>query len=155
MGPAQPTSSAAPSSSTPVSLSALTATMPVPPATIEQLPANIPWLELNGSNWAIFAMHSKDAMQVTQWWGYFAGLKPCPKVQDVDTPTDDELSTIKQWEHDDSIASYLLSQHLPNITVMCLSSCATAKESWDIVTKEFQAKSTFMQADLHQSFQEM
>ena len=38
---------------------------------------------------------------------------------------------------------------------MHLSSCTTAKEWWDIVTKEFQAKSTFAQADLHQSFQEM
>ena len=155
MGPAQPISSAAPSSSTPVSLSTLTATMPMPPATIEQLPANIPQLELNGSNWAIFMMHFKDAMQVTQQWGYFAGLKPHPKVQDMDTPTDDKLSAIEQWEHDDLVASYLLSQCLPDITVICLSSFATAKEWWDIVTKEFQAKSTFTQADLHQSFQEM
>ena len=83
--------------------------MPVLHATIEQLLANILWLELNGSSWAIFTMCFKNAMQVTQQWGYFASLKPHPKVQDVDAPTDDEHSTIKQWEHDDSVASYLLS----------------------------------------------
>ena len=97
-------------------------------ATIEQLPANIPRLEPNGANWAIFQMRFKDAMKVTCQWGYFTSLKPCPRIQDLAAPTDDELNAIEQWEHDDSVACYLLSQRLPDTTVMHLSSCPTAKE---------------------------
>ena len=94
-------------------------------------------------------------MKVTQWWGYFTGLKPCPKIQDPAAPTDNELNAIEQWEHNDSVACYLLSQCLPNTTIMCLSSCPTAKEQWDAMTQEFQAKSAYAKADLHQSFLEM
>ena len=38
---------------------------------------------------------------------------------------------------------------------MHLSSCPTAKERWDAVTQEFQAKSAYAKANLHQSFLEM
>jgi hypothetical protein len=31
---------------------------------IEQLPANIPWLDPNGANWAIFKTHFQEAMKV-------------------------------------------------------------------------------------------
>ena len=40
---------------------------------------------------------------------------------------DNELNAIEQWEHDNSVACYLLSQCLPNTTIMYLSSCSTAK----------------------------
>ena len=123
MGPAQPAKSAASSSS----LSAPAVIMSAPSATIEQLPANIPWLEPNGANWAIFQMRFKDTMKVTQQWGYFTSLKPCPKIQDLAAPTDDELNGIEQWEHDNSVTCSLLSQCLPNTTIMCLSSCCHAR----------------------------
>jgi len=35
------------------------------PSTIEQLPSNIPQLEADGSNWAIFTMQFQEAMQAT------------------------------------------------------------------------------------------
>jgi len=127
----------------------------VTPTTIEKLPANIPRLESNGSNWAIFKMRFSNAMKVTRRWAYFTGILPCPEPADASKPTKDEAELIVQWEYEDSVASYLLSQRLPDTTEMCLASCSTTKERWDMVTKEYQAKSAYAQADLHQAFLEM
>jgi len=66
-----------------------------------------------------------------------------------------ESKAIEKWEHEDAVASYLLSQRLPDITVMRLTSCLTAHDRWEMVTKEYQAKSAYTQANLHQSFLEM
>jgi hypothetical protein len=123
---------------------------------IEKLPANIPCLEPNGSNWAIFTLRFRDAMKVTRRWTYFTGLKAQPSPPaDEDNPTEEEVEAIEKWEYEDSVASYLLSQRLPDTTVMRLSTCSTTKERWDMVTLEYQAKSAYAQADLHQSFLEM
>jgi len=76
-----------------------------------------------------------------------------PADPDNQTPDKDEM--IQAWEYSDSIAGYLLSQRLPDTTVMQLSSCNTTKKKWDLVTSEYQAKSHYAQADLHQSFLDM
>src|SRR5258708_29647210 len=122
---------------------------------IEQLPANIPWLDTNGTNWAIFKTCFQEAMRVTRRWGHFTGARPRPKPKVADKPTEGEREAIEKWEHEDTVASYLLPHRLPDITVMCLTSCLTAHNRWEMVTKEYQAKSAYMQADLHQSFLEM
>ena len=93
---------------------------------IKQLPANIPQLDPNGANWAIFKTCFQEAMRVTHQWGYFAGARPHPKPKVADKPTEGESKAIEKWEHEDAVASYLLSKCLPDITVMCLTSCLTA-----------------------------
>jgi hypothetical protein len=164
MGPAQKAStaqtsaSASGSTSSPPAAMSTTSTsnsIPEPSTTIDKLPANIPRLEPNGSNWAIFQMHFRDAMKVTRHWPYFTGLKSCPEPDDPEDVTKEEKEAIEKWEFDDSVASYLLSQKLPDTTVMCLSGCETTKERWDAVTSEYKAKSQYAQADLHQTFLEM
>ena len=125
------------------------------PTTIEKLPANIPRLEYNGSNWAIFKMRFSNAMKVTRRWAYFTGLKMYPEPIDPAKPTTDEATAIVQWEYEDSVASFLLSQRLPDTTEMRLANCTTTKQRWDLVTTEYQAKSAYAQADLHQAFLEM
>ncbi len=64
--------------------------------TIEQLPTNIPHLEPNSPNWAIFKMHFQDAMRVTCQWGHFSGNKPRPKPKDGAKPTDCEIEAAKK-----------------------------------------------------------
>ena len=125
------------------------------PTTIEKLPANIPRLESNGSNWAIFRMRFSSAMKVTRRWAYFTGIHRYPEPVDPAKPTREEATAIVQWEYEDSVASYLLSQRLPDTTEMRLANCSTTEERWDQVTKEYQAKSTYAQADLHQAFLDM
>jgi hypothetical protein len=135
-----------------------TVTTPPPTATsatIEKLPANIPRLEYNGSNWAIFKMRFSNAMKVMHRWAYFTGIIPCPEPVNAAQPTKEEVTVIVQWEYEDSVASYLLLQRLPDTTEMQLANCTTTKERWDLVTKEYQAKSAYAQADLHQAFLEM
>ena len=127
----------------------------VTPTTIEKLPANIPRLEHNGSNWAIFKIRFSNAMKVTRRWAYFTGLNVYPEPVDRAKPTREEASAIIQWEYEDSVASYLLSQRLPDTTEMRIAGCSTTKERWDMVAKEYQAKSAYAQADLHQAFLEM
>jgi hypothetical protein len=42
--------------------------------------------------------------------------------------TTDEIEAIELWDYKDTIASYLLSQRLPDTTEMHLASCSTTKE---------------------------
>src|SRR6266478_4322380 len=165
MGPAQPTNtpaspsastSAKASVSTPVSGSSPHSTaMSTTPTTIKKLPTNIPKLESNGANWAIFMMRFRDVMKVTHRWAYFTGSKPRPRPKDISKPMEEEIEAAKTWEHKDSVASFLLSQCLPDTTLMRLSGCATTQDQWDMVTKEYCTKSVYAQANLHQTFLEM
>src|SRR6267154_6703800 len=173
MGPAQPaTTTHSPSSpfvplSTPSALLSpkltpitpmSTVSSPLPtitPTTIKKLLANIPHLEHNGTNWAIFKMCFSNAMKVMHQWAYFTGLNLYPEPVDVAKPSREEATTIVQWEYEDSVASYFLSQRLPDITEMQLAHCTTTQERWTLVTKEYQAKSAYAQADLHQAFLNM
>jgi hypothetical protein len=125
------------------------------PTIIEKLSANIPRLEPNSSNWAIFRMHFSNAMKVMRRWPYFIGLCPCPVPKDAANLTTDEADLIAKWEYEDSVASYLLSQRLLNTTEIRLANCSTTMERWDMVTKEYQVKSAFAQADLRQVFLDM
>src|SRR6266852_2511804 len=115
--------------------------------TIEILPVGVPYLEPDGTNWAIFSMRFRDAMKAMHRWAYFAGHKPCPKPKDTGKPTDAEVDAAEKWEYKDSMATHLLFQRLPNSIVMRLSRCCTAHEQWEAITREYQAKSAFAQAD--------
>jgi len=42
------------------------------------LPPTVPHLKEDGSNWAAFATHFREAMQATHCWGYFDGTNICP-----------------------------------------------------------------------------
>jgi len=57
-------------------------------------------------------------MKVNRRWGYFTGTKKCPVPADPGNVTEEEGEKIKAWEYSDSIAGYLLSQRLPDTTVM-------------------------------------
>ena len=56
---------------------------------------------------------------------------------------DAEIEAATEWEYQDSVASYLLSQRLPDTTVMHLNGHATMEEQWTAVTMEYQAKSAY------------
>ena len=140
----------------PANMSTITSPLPTTtPTIIEKLPANIPCLEPNGSNWAIFKMRFSNAIKMMCQWAYFIRLSLYPNPIDPAKPTSEEAAQIVQWEFEDSIASYLLSQRLSDTTEMHLANCTTTKEHWDLVTKEYQAKSTYVQANLHQAFLKM
>jgi len=70
-------------------------------------------------------------------------------------PTDDKREKMEKWDHDDLIAHYLLSQHLPSTMAIQVGNFNTAKEWWQKVSDKYTAKSTYMQNDLEQAFLEM
>jgi hypothetical protein len=76
---------------------------------IHQLPSNILCLEADGSNWAIFVLHFREAMQVAQRWPYFEGTIPCPSPKDPAKVPNDEKKSIEDWKFEDLAAWYLLS----------------------------------------------
>ena len=119
------------------------------------LPVSIPYLKPNSSNWAIFMMRFREAMKAMHQWAYFTGHEPCPKLKDANNPMDTEIDVAEIWEYENSVASYLLSQRLSNATKIHLASCTTAKERWEAITQKYQAKSAYVQADLHQAFLDM
>ena len=125
------------------------------PSTIEQLPSNIPHLEADGSNWAIFTMRFQEAMQATRCWSHFDGTSTTPTAKDPNKPTDVEKKEIEAWEHDDTAARYLLSQRLPNTIAVRLYAHKTAKARWDRLTTEFTVQSVYAQNDLEQAFFDM
>jgi hypothetical protein len=63
---------------------------------IEQLPSNIPHLEIDGSNWAIFIMWFQEAMQATHHWPYFEGTVSCPTVKDPSKVIEAEKKATKE-----------------------------------------------------------
>ena len=79
------------------------------PTTIEHLPTNIPYLETDGSNWAIFVLCFQEAIQATQRWSYFEGLSPRPTPADPNNATDTEKKEIEKWDQEDTTARSLLS----------------------------------------------
>jgi hypothetical protein len=67
------------------------------PANIaNQLTASIPYLEPNGSNWAIFSLYFKEAMQATRHWGHFDGSIKHPVPASSTTPIKDEEDTMEK-----------------------------------------------------------
>ena len=127
----------------------------IAPTTVNKLLAAIPHLDPTGSNWAIFSRHFGDTMKVMRRWQYFTGTYPRPVPADLNHLTKDETDAMIQWDYDDAISSFFLSQKLPDTTEIRLVNCISTKEQWDTVTKEYQAKSPFAQGDLCQAFLDM
>ena len=121
----------------------------------DPLPTSIPCLKTTGSNWAIFSMRFQEAMEANQKWGHFIGSIARPVPADVNKPTNAEKKAMSEWDQDETISCYLLSQRLPNSTAVHLKSLATAKECWDKVKSKFSIKSQYTEADMLTSFSEM
>jgi hypothetical protein len=122
------------------------------PSTIELLPSNIPCLEADGSNWAIFVLCFRKVMQVTRRWPYFEGTIPCPSPKDPAKVPEDEQKSIDNWEFEDLAVHYLLSQCLPDSITIWLLPLTTAKAQWDRLIFEFTAQSVYVQNNLEEAF---
>ena len=77
---------------------------PAPTAAIKQLPQNIPRLEPDGSNWAIFAMWFCEAMSANWQWGFFNGKSTQPMPTDASDVTADEQEAMDKWDYVDQVA---------------------------------------------------
>lgn len=89
---------------------------------------SVPRLDPTGSNWAIFSMRFQEAMEANQKWGHFDGSATRPVPKDDKNPTADETKAVSEWNQNEVMARYLLSQRLPDSTAVRLKGLASAKE---------------------------
>ena len=89
---------------------------------------NVPCLEPNGSNWVIFSMRFKEAMLASQKWSHFDGTSTRPTPKDLKVIEAAEQKAMDEWDHIETLAQYMLLQHLPDSTAVCLKNILTIAE---------------------------
>ena len=106
----------------------------------DSLPSSIPKLNSTGVNWAIFLVCFQDAVEVKGFWGHFdiSSSHPVAVAVSVTTtdgtttmtpPTDAETATMDQLDKDEWSAKSLLTQKIPDLTLMWFHTKRTVKES--------------------------
>jgi len=68
---------------------------------------------------------------------------------------DEEKVATEKWAYDNQVTQYLLSQWLPDLTVVHMGPYSTAALHWERVTDKFTAKSIYAQNDLETVFYDM
>lgn len=96
----------------------------------DALPSTIPKLLANGKNWAVFLLRFQDAIEAKGFWGHFDGTNSRLVATN---PTPAESAIISQWDKDKQSAKSLLTQKIPNSTLMHVSKLTTMKARWDAI----------------------
>ncbi|KIM46606.1 hypothetical protein M413DRAFT_82539 [Hebeloma cylindrosporum] len=112
----------------------------------DSLPSSIPKLDATGLNWAIFSVRFQDAVEAKGFWGHFDGSEPrpgpspapegapAPAVGAAATPapavvvSDDILAAQLQWDKNEKSAKSLLTQKIPDSTLLRVHLKATVKQ---------------------------
>ncbi|TFK67018.1 hypothetical protein BDN72DRAFT_771333, partial [Pluteus cervinus] len=118
----------------------------------DQLPSTVPKLESSGVNWAIFSYRFEVAVQAKNYWKQFDGTTPRP--QQGYPITTAEQTALDAWEKDERIAKSLLTQKIPDSTVLLVKSCTTVHKMWETIKKEYTIKGAYAQTDLRTKFLE-
>ena len=82
----------------------------------DTLPSSDPKLDVEGDNWAIFYVCFMDAVKAKGFWGHFDGMTPTPVLTATAAAVD--IAVKAQWDKDERLAKTLLTQKLPDSTVM-------------------------------------
>ncbi|CAA7265260.1 unnamed protein product [Cyclocybe aegerita] len=122
----------------------------------DSLPSSVPKLDATGLNWAIFSVRFQDAIEAKGFWGHFDGSKPRPPVvtvtaEDGTTTTTGETEEA-QWLKDERSAKSLLTQKIPDLTLMRVYAKATIKDRWDAIKVEYTEKGAYAQTELCAKF---
>ena len=94
-------------------------------------------------------------MQASCHWGFFDGTNLRPSPSDPQNVTSDKIEAMEQWDYNNLVAQYLLSQRLPNSTAVRVGPIPNARLCWDWAQDKFIAKSIYMQNDLKMVFYDM
>ena len=105
----------------------------------DSLPSSIPKLDSSGLNWAIFSVHFQDAVEAKGFWSHYDGTGSRPSVDPVSItasdgtiittpPSDTQLAAIEEWDKDELSAKSLLTQKIPDSTLMRIHMKCTVKE---------------------------
>ena len=91
-----------------------------------------------------------DAVEAKGFWGHFDGSTPAPMTS-ADASDGDKAAKF-QWEKDERSARALLTQRLPDSTVMEIHSKKSVKERWEAVVKEYTVKGAYAQTEMRAKF---
>jgi hypothetical protein len=100
----------------------------------DSLPTSVPKLETSGLNWVIFLVRFCDAVDAKGYWGHFDGSTPVPSMSTPATAA--ETAAKGQWEKGECSAKLLLTQKLPDSTLMKVHTKVTVQERWEAVMRE-------------------
>ena len=129
----------------------------------DSLPSSIPKLDSTGLNWAIFALRFQDAVEAKGFWGHFDGTTPRPVAVAISvTATDGTVTTstavdtaaVDQWDKDERSAKSLLTQKIPDSTLMRIHAKQSVKDRWSAIVIEYTEKGAYAQTDLRARFLE-
>jgi len=109
----------------------------------DTLPLSILKLDTSGSNWAIFVFRFQDAVEAKGFWGHLDGTVSRLVADDPSAPTATETAAIAQWDKDERSAKSLLTQKLPDSTVVMVHAKVTVRKRWEAVVREFSKKSAY------------
>ena len=121
-------------------------------ALADTLPSSVPKLDPTGSNWTVFLFRFQDAIDAKGFWGHFNGTSKMPELPTTGTPSNKELAEKTQWEKDKRSSKSLLTQKLPDSTMVLIHSKKLVKERWDEVVKEYTLKSEYAKTGLRAKF---
>jgi hypothetical protein len=115
------------------------------------LPSSVPKLEPTRTNWTIFTFHFKVAVTTKGHWDHFDETNVCPVYM---APTTDDTVKAAQWDKDEMIVKWLLTQKIPNSTLMHIHGLATVTAMWSVIKAEYTEKGAFAQMELRMCFLE-
>ena len=128
----------------------------------DSLPSSIPKLESTGLNWAIFSVRFRDAVEAKGFWGHFDGTTPCPILSPTVTtgttttgPTAEQIAAEAQWQKDERSAKSLLTQKIPDGTLLRIHAKTTVKSRWEAIELEYTEKGDYAKTELRAKFLEM
>ncbi|PPR01457.1 hypothetical protein CVT24_001860 [Panaeolus cyanescens] len=138
-------------------------------AITDAIPSTIPKLDPSGVNWQTFMLRFMDAIQGKGYWGHFDGSEsrpgptgPLEKVEVSDTDgtttatrpstTEDDKKAMEKWDRDEATARSLLTQRVPDSTLIMISVYPSVYDQWRWIVKEFTEKSKFTQTSMKTVF---
>ncbi|KAJ8507986.1 hypothetical protein ONZ45_g9696 [Pleurotus djamor] len=130
----------------------------------DTLPSTVPKLLSSGENWVIFRLRFEDAVEAKGFLGHFDGTTPHPAALTTQSPqggtaaaaqTRDLAEEVAQWEKNERSAKSLLTQKIPDSTLILIQGKKSVKDRWDAVVSEYTDKDAFAKSDLRNEFMSM
>ncbi|KAF8835580.1 hypothetical protein BDN67DRAFT_867287, partial [Paxillus ammoniavirescens] len=110
------------------------------PVTTDSLPTNVPKLDVKGTNWAIFTFRFQVAVEAKDLWKQFDGSMPQPVAATTSPLTETETAANALWRKHESQAKNLLTQRIPNSTVLRIRNITTVHAMWTEIVREYTEK---------------
>lgn len=133
---------------------------------------SVPKLDASRMNWVIFTVHFQDAIKAKGFWGHLDGTSTCPialEPKDVKSksgeaaeaaatmpasPIAEELQAAKLLDKDKLSVKSLLTQKIPDSTLMHIHLKKTVFKRWAAIKKEYTEKGAYVQMDMRAQFLE-